>query len=179
MSPGQQPDPKESTAEPKQPTAASSTPTTPPLEEGKAAQILPPEAEQALEKVIEAGGPKALLAVVAAFSRTSSFGPDPATAKVLAEVEIHAEEARLKGYQATLKNRDEQNKRDDGFRRKRLNHETSIQIVVLIAALIGVGVGIFLYLNGKDLAGYILLASFILLSNAVGGKISMPRPPQS
>jgi hypothetical protein len=130
------------------------------------------------KRLLKVGGPKALLAVVAAFSRTNSFGPDPATAKVLAEVEIHAEDARLKGYEATLKNRDEQNKRDDGFRRKRLNHETAIQIMVLIAALVGIGVGIFLYLKGKDLAGYILLASFILLSNAVGGKISMPRPPQ-
>ncbi|MGA3024668.1 MAG: hypothetical protein ABSF98_07865 [Bryobacteraceae bacterium] len=148
-------------------------------EDARAPQVLPPEAEQALQKVIEAGGPKALLAVVTAFSRTSTFGPDPATAKVLAEVEMHAEQSRLKGYEATLKNRDEQNKRDDGFRRKRLNHETAIQLVVLVAALAGVTVGIYLYVHGKDLAGYILLASFILLTNAVGGKISMPRPPQS
>lgn len=159
-------------------TSVPATTSSTPPEDTKVAQVLPPEAEQALEKVIEAGGPKALMAVVAAFSRTSSFGPDPATAKVLAEVEIHAEQSRLKGYEATLKNRDEQSKRDDSFRRKRLNHETAIQIVVLVAALAGVIVGIFLYLNGKDLAGYVLLASFILLSNAVGGKISMPRPPQ-
>ena len=175
MSPEQSSVPKEDQSS--EPKHVTSTNGPVPTEEAKAAQVLPPEAEQALEKVIEAGGPKALMAVVAAFSRTSSFGPDPATAKVLADVEMHAEDSRLKGYEATLKNRDEQNKRDDSFRRKRLNHETAIQIVVLVAALIGVIVGIYLYLNGKDLAGYVLLASFILLSNAVGGKISMPRPP--
>jgi len=174
MSSEQEPPKEATTTEPKQGAAVTTS-----SEDTKEAQILPREAEEALQKVIEAGGPKALLAVVTAFSRTSSFGPDPATAKVLAEVEIHAEQSRLKGYEATLKNRDEQSKRDDGFRRKRLNHETAIQLIVLVAALLGVTVGIYLYVHGKDLAGYVLLASFILLSNAVGGKISMPRPPQS
>lgn len=147
-------------------------------EAAKSQAILPPDAEKALEKVIEEGGPKALLSVFAAFSRTSSFGPDAETAKVLAQVEIHAEDSRLHGYQATLNNRNEQNIRDDGFRRKKLNHETCIQIVVLVAALAGIAMGLYLYITDrKDLGGYVLFASFFLLYSAAGGKLAPPKSP--
>ncbi len=58
---------------------------------------------------MEEGGPKALLSF---FASSSRVGPNPQTAKVLAEAEKHNEELRLKGYQATLDQRDKQQARD-------------------------------------------------------------------
>lgn len=139
----------------------------------------PPEAEKALEKVVEEGGPKALMAIFGAFSRTTSFGPDPQTAKVMADVEMHAEDCRLKGYQETLKNRDTQGERDHKFRNKKLNHETVVQIITLTGAIIGAGIGLYLYVHdNKQLGGYVLFGSFFLIYNLVtsGKTPSLPKP---
>ena len=89
---------------------------------------LPPPILHALEKVPDQDA-KAILSM--AISRTTfGFGPDPETAKVLAQTEIHEEECRLKGFQASLQNREEQNKRDHDFRKKKLNHQTGLTVTV-------------------------------------------------
>jgi hypothetical protein len=56
--------------------------------------VIPPEAKETLKKLMDEGGPNALMSVIAGFSRV---GPDPQTAKVLADAEKHNEELRLKG----------------------------------------------------------------------------------
>lgn len=132
------------------------------------------ESESAAEAVI----PKDLLSVFGAFSRTTT-GPDPETAKILASVEMKAEDNRLRAYEATLRNRDEQSKRDDAFRRKRLNHESALQAVVVMAALIGIGLGTWLKISGQEMGGYIVIASFTILVSAINGKFSLPKPPAS
>ena len=93
--------------------------------------VIPPEAEEVVKKLISQGDPKALFSFFAAAARTT-VGPDPETAKVLAEVEKHSEESRLEGYRATLENRNKQSERDHEFRKKRLNHTTFIKLVVLV-----------------------------------------------
>ena len=131
-------------------------------------EVVPPEAAEALQKALKEGGPGGLLSIFAAASRTT-IGPDPETAKVLAEAEKHSEENRLKGYQATLANRDKQNERDHEFRKKRLNHSTIVSSIVLITAVAGIAVGLYLYLTDKtQLAGYILLVSFMILLQVMG-----------
>lgn len=139
----------------------------------------PPEAEKALERVVEEGGPKALMAIFGAFSRTTNFGPDPQTAKVMADVEMHAEDCRLKGFQESLKNRDAQSERDHGYRTKRLNHDTVVQVVTLIGAIVFGGVGLYLFIHdNKQIGGYILFASFFIIYGLVSGAKppTLPKP---
>lgn len=128
----------------------------------KTPPILPPEAEKALEKLVEQGGPKALLAIVAAVSRTTNVGPDPETARILAESEKHSEELRLQGYKANLENRDKQNGRDHQFRCKRLNHDTAKTMVVLTVFLVGVGVGLYLLTKGNTAVGTPILVAAVM-----------------
>lgn len=92
---------------------------------------------------------------------------------------MKAEDNRLRAYEATLRNRDEQSKRDDAFRRKRLNHESALQAVVVMAALIGIGLGTWLKISGQEMGGYIVIASFTILVSAINGKFSLPKPPGS
>ena len=133
------------------------------------AEVVPPEAEEALSKVLAGGSPKELLSF---FASRTTMGPDPETAKVLAEVEKHSEDSRLKGYQATLQTRDRQNDRDHQFRKKQLNHATLIRAVVLATAIAGGAVGLYLYLTGKtEIAGYILLVSLMVLLQVMGGRL--------
>ena len=144
-------------------------------EGSKSPEVIPPEAEEVLKKVIEAGGAKALLSVSSAFSRTS-LGPDPQTAKILAEVEKHSEESRLKGYKATLEQKDKQAQRDHEFRKKRLNHDTGITCTVLLIAVVGVMIGLYLTITGRtQIGGYILLASLMALLQAFGRKLPSVR----
>lgn len=141
-------------------------------------ETLPPEAEKVLKNLVDTGGSKALLSVFGAFSRTS-FGPDPEAAKILAEVEIKAEDNRLRAYEATLKNRDEQSKRDDNFRRKKLNHDSAMQAFLIVVCVVGLAIGGWLRSDHQqELGGYIMLASFTLLATSLGGKFNLPKPPQ-
>ena len=56
-----------------------------------------------------------------ALSRTSiGYGPDTETMKVLADTEIHEETCRLKGFEASLANKDKQADRDHDFRKRKL-----------------------------------------------------------
>ncbi len=95
---------------------------------------------------------------------------------MLAEAEKQNEELRLKGYQATLDQRDKQQARDHEFRKKRLNHATTLTTVVVIVAIVGVVTGIFLQLTREDsqIGGYILIASAIVLVQLLGIKTSAP-----
>jgi len=136
---------------------------------------LPPEAEKALEKVAQEGGPKALAAVVAAFSRTTNFGPDPETARILAETERHSEELRLQGYKASLENREKQNSRDHQFRCKRMNHETAMRMVVLAVFVVGVGVGLYQITSGNSQVGSpVLVASIMGVLQILSGRSFLP-----
>jgi hypothetical protein len=137
---------------------------------------LPPEEKEALEKILKAGGPQALLSIFGAFSRTTYGGPDPETAKILADSEKHAEACRLKGYQSTLDQKDRQNVRDHEFRKKQLNHETTIRVIMVVACVGALIWGTLLSVRGNSLGGYILLAAFISLLKLVDGRVGPPRP---
>src|SRR5580658_1914666 len=89
---------------------------------------LPSPVLNALKKVPDEDA-KAVLQV--ALSKTTfGFGPDPETAKTIAQAEMHEENCRLQAYQASLQNREEQSKRDHEFRKKKLNHSTALMITV-------------------------------------------------
>ncbi len=111
-----------------------------------------------------------------AISRTTfGFGPDPETAKVLAQTEMHDEECRLKGFQASLQNRDEQNKRDHEFRKKKLNHQTGLTVGVIVVTVGGVAGGFFLSASGNQgLGNPVMIVSFTVLT-MLAGKILASR----
>ncbi|HVU45431.1 MAG TPA: hypothetical protein VHD85_04850, partial [Terracidiphilus sp.] len=46
----------------------------------------------------------------------SSSGPDPETARAIAQAEMHEESCRLQGYKESLKTRDKQNEREHEYR---------------------------------------------------------------
>jgi len=146
--------------------------------EREVASDLPPEARRAIE-TIRPEEAKGLLSIFLARS-TTTFGPDPETAKILAQAEMHEEECRLKGYQASLQNKELQSQRDHALRMKRLNHETAMQVVVLIVAVIGIGVGLYLSISGNALLGSnILVASVLTMLYIVSGKTPLSRGPQT
>jgi hypothetical protein len=128
---------------------------------------LPPPILSALEKVPDQDA-KAILSM--AISRTTfGFGPDPETAKVLAQTEMHEEECRLKGFQASLQNREEQNRRDHEFRKKKLNHQTGLTVTVLAVTVGGIGGGLFLSATGNQALGNpVLIASFTVMTTLAG-----------
>src|SRR6266849_6249232 len=98
--------------------AAPSTPITP--------EYIP--AEKALEKLDK----PEVLSLAAFFSSKMTLGPDPETAKVMADTEKHHESCRLDGYKANLKNQDEEGKRKHEYRMKHLNHDTLTIVMVLV-----------------------------------------------
>jgi hypothetical protein len=130
----------------------------------------PPEAEKVIE-ILQKFDPRSLPALLGTFLQIVSFGPyqsDQQALKMRANVEMHAENCYLKGYQDTLKHRDAQNERDHRFRIKKLNHETIVKIMTLTAAIMGAAIGFYLYVHdNKQLGGYVLLGSFFLLYNLV------------
>jgi len=82
---------------------------------------------------------------------------------------MHEEECRLKGYQASLQNREEQNKRDHEFRKKRLNHQTVLTVVVLVVTVAGLGGGLYLSSSGNaSLGNPVLAASFTVMVGLAG-----------
>jgi hypothetical protein len=144
------------------------TPETQSLEKPiEIAVPLPRPILNALEKVPDEAA-KAVLSV--ALSRTSvGFGPDPETAKTLAQTEMHEEDCKLKAFQCSLQNREEQSKRDHEFRKKKLNHQTSLTVVVMIVTIGGVAGGLVLSSTGNpSLGNPILAASFVVLATLAG-----------
>ncbi len=116
---------------------------------------------------------KTVVSVMAAFIR-SSTGPDPETAKIVAETEMHEESCKLEGYKETLKNRDQQNERDHKFRVKKLNHETAKSMILALVSVAGIITGLYLLVakNNSNVGTPLLVASFMAL---IGGKSLFPK----
>lgn len=96
----------------------------------------------------------------------SSTGPDPETAKIVAETERHEETCRLDGYKQQLVVRDKQSERDHEFRKKRLNHATVLAIIIMSTCVVGVIAGLYLLVaKGQTTVGTgILVACFSTLT---------------
>ncbi|MGB7546233.1 MAG: hypothetical protein WBM14_00655 [Terracidiphilus sp.] len=126
----------------------------------KALEKLPPETRD-------------VVSVIAGFFR-STTGPDPETAKIVAETEMHEESCKLDGYKETLKTRDRQSERDHEFRKKRLNHETAKSMVIALVSVGGVIAGLYLLVakNNSSVGTPLLVASFMAL---IGGKSLFPK----
>lgn len=73
----------------------------------------------------------------------SSTGPDPETAKILAEAEMHEESCKLEAYKNSLRLRDTQNERDHQFRIKKMNHETAKSFVFMAACVGAIICGLY------------------------------------
>lgn len=116
---------------------------------------------------------KTVVSVMAAFIR-SSTGPDPDTAKIVAETEMHEESCKLEGYKETLKTRDLQNERDHKFRVKKLNHETAKSMILALVSVAGIITGLYLLVakNNGSVGTPLLVASFMAL---IGGKSLFPK----
>lgn len=124
-------------------------------------------AEQALKKLDK----PEVLSLAAFFSSKMTLGPDPESAKLMAQTEMHAETSKLDAYKESLRNRDKQNERDHEFRCTKLNHDNWNLKIILGVAVLGCIGGVALLLNGHQLIGSnVLLASAITVLNLVGGK---------
>jgi hypothetical protein len=124
--------------------------------------VPPPPPQKIAEALSKVGDPEAKMTLTVALSRTSyGFGPDPETAKIIADSEIHEENCRLEGYKASLDNRDKQNDRDHDFRKRRLNRDFSMSLAVLVVALAGAGTGLYLITKGTTAIGSNLLIASI------------------
>jgi len=137
------------------------------------AEILPTEAaKEVLERKLEQLPPQELVAqVFAAFSQRTTIGPDPETARILAQAEMHSESSKLEAYKENLKNRDNQSGRDHDFRCLKLKQDSFNIKVVLSVAVIGCAGGIFLFLRGHETMGSdILIASAFAVFGVLGGK---------
>jgi hypothetical protein len=116
---------------------------------------------------------KTIMSLFAAIVRNYS-GPDPATAKIVAESEMHEETCKLEGYKESCRVRDLQNERDHKFRVKRLNHETAKGMIVTVVCVIGILAGLYLLVERQEhtLGSDILIASFLGL---LGGRSLLPK----
>jgi len=116
---------------------------------------------------------KAMVSLFAGVVR-STTGPDPETARIAAQSEMHEETCRLDGYKESLKTRDKQSERDHEYRKKRLNHETARNFVLYVTCLIGIAVGLYLYIakGEKTIGSNIVTACFVTL---LGGKALLPK----
>lgn len=112
---------------------------------------------------------RTVISVMAGMFR-STTGPDPETARIVAESEMHEETCRLNAYREQLKTRDKQNERDHEFRKKSLNHATSLSLVVAITCIAGIACGLYLLVvkGQQTLGSGLLIASFMALLS--GGK---------
>ncbi len=129
------------------------------------AEYLP--AEKALQKLEK----PEIVSLAAFFSSKMTLGPDPESAKLMAETEMHEESCRLEGYKANLKNQDAESGRSHEFRMKRLNHDTSLTAMVLLIGIAGSGAGLYLTIKGSTGTGSnILIASVALIYYIMGGK---------
>ncbi len=101
---------------------------------------------------------------MAGFFRSTS-GPDPETARVIAESEMHAEDCKLQAYKASLANRDQQGKRDHEYRSKQLLYDTIKQMLISAVSIAGVVCGLYLIIaKGNSQVGTsLLVASFMAL----------------
>lgn len=153
----------------------SDGPITSSAKETPAGSVAEISAEYVAAKELEKLPPemKTVVSVMAAFMRGST-GPDPETAKIVAETEMHEESCKLEGYKETLKNRDLQNERDHRFRVKKLNHETAKSMVLALVSVAGIITGLYLLVakNNSAVGTPLLVASFMAL---IGGKSLFPK----
>lgn len=105
-----------------------------------------------------------VVSVIAGFFR-STTGPDPETAKIVAESEMHEESCKLEGYKETLKTRDKQSARDHEFRTKKLNHETAKAMLIATVCVAGIVSGLYLLVakGNSEVGTPLLVASFMAL----------------
>jgi hypothetical protein len=110
-----------------------------------------------------------IYSLIASVTMRSLTGPDPETAKIAAQSEMHEETCRLEGYKEALRIRDRQGERDHEFRKQRLIFDTVKNFGISIACLVGIGVGLYLYIakGDKTLGSNIVIACFVTL---LGGK---------
>ena len=122
----------------------------------------------ALEKLDK---PELVSLAAAFFSSKTTVGPDPETAKLMAQTEMHHETCRLEAYKKNLDTQDEDAKRNHEFRLKRLNYDTLLMGMVLLLALAGAGTGLYLTITDHSALGSnILIASVALIYYIIGGK---------
>lgn len=105
---------------------------------------------------------------------TQKFGPDPETTKILSENECHAEDNRLKAYQANLDRQDRQSQRDQDYRIAQLKQAERERYIVLFSSLAALAIGVVLSLKGNSSLGTpIMVAALTVLSVLVSGKIKI------
>jgi hypothetical protein len=129
------------------------------------------EAEKALQKLEK----PEVLSLAAFFSSKMTLGPDPESAKLMAQTEMHHETCRLEGYKENLKHQDLDGQRKHQFRLKKLNHETFLLTSVLLGALAGAGVGLYLTILGNPVGSNILIASIATVVYVISGKTPFHR----
>jgi hypothetical protein len=161
----------------------------PPQQEAAPQQLIPPEAAQVIkakleEKLDQVPAPQ-LVAEIFAASMSRTVGPDPETAKLMAQTEMHAETSKLEAYKTNLENRNEQGKRDHefrtlesnqdhAFRKKELNHQTVKALIIIVVALAFVGSGLYLVISGGDnrsIGTNILIAGVAIMVYAMTGRM--------
>ena len=135
------------------------------------ALAIPSPIKEALETIPDQQT-RAILSV--ALSRTSlGVGPDPETAKIIADSEMHQENCRLEGYRAALQNRDKQADRDHQFRGKKLNHQSLMTGAILAVSVAGSGIGLYLSISGNpSLGNPVMVAALGLLASLAGKLLS-------
>ena len=104
----------------------------------------------------------------------NTTGPDPETARIVAQSEMHEETCRLDGYKESLHTKDKQNERDYEFRKKQLNHETAKNLLIAVVCVGGIVTGLYLIVAKQDstVGTPLLIASFMAL---IGGKSLLPK----
>lgn len=135
----------------------ASTPLASQKETGMKDAGLPPQAVRWLAEMTE---------------MRTSFGPDPETARILAETERHAEEKKLEGYKATLEHRDRENDRKHIRLLARIKNESRRAWVVLIASIVAAICGVFFSVTGKSNLGIPLLVFAGIMIKDLAGKVS-------
>jgi len=104
----------------------------------------------------------------------ASLGPDPETAKIIAETERHSEDKRLEGYRATLDQRDRQSQRDQEYRMAQLKHSAAERRIVLFGSMVAIVVGGVLSLKGDpQLGNPIMSAALTVLITLLTGKLKI------
>jgi hypothetical protein len=114
-----------------------------------------------------------MVSVMAGFFR-STTGPDPETARLMAQTEMHEESCKLDGYKESARIRDLQNARDHEFRTRRLNHDSVKSGLMALVCVAGIVCGLYLIVAKRDSAigTPLLVASFMAL---LGGKSILPK----
>ncbi|SRR6266852_1850310 len=157
---------------PPSPTTAMQTqPPTQPAAPVASGSPITPEYVEALQKLEK----PEVLSLAAFFSSKMTLGPDPESAKLMAQTEMHHESCRLEGYKENLKHQDLEGGRKHEYRKKKLNHETFLLTSVLLGALAGAGVGLYLTIVDKPVGSNILIASIATIVYVISGKTPFHR----